>query len=110
MIFPKPRFYFTGDIADYLRVELPKTLRSVSEVFKSISWDNWVSSVQTVEIPANSEVQITNQLRPRIPRYRIILRSNVPEIADGQKWTSDFLYLKNTNLTTDATVTVVFLA
>ena len=106
-----------NDIVEFLKVDLTTTLRDLAVGLNKLTFvDNFDSFKTTVTIPATKEVQIRNEIRNAttgenvIPTQRIIVRSNVAEIVDGDtEWSREQLYLKNTNATTDATVTVVFL-
>lgn len=68
--------------------------------------------VEDVEIPAGTEVDISNRLQNnKIPKYYIILRqTGDARVIDGDTaWTSKLVYLKNVG-SNDVTITVVFFA
>lgn len=94
-----------GRMVDYgqLLKELENGLRKLT--FR----DNFESFVETVTIPAMSEVGISNKLTT-IPSWYIIGRQQGEgQIIDGDSpWTLDNIFLKNTS-SNEITITVIIL-
>lgn len=98
------------NVLQYLKVEHTLNLRELITGLKKLDFQfNFESFEVTVTIPAGEELAIENKLRNAIPSKRLIVRSNVADITDGDvEWSKQFVTLKN-NSGTDATLTVVFL-
>lgn len=97
-------------VLNFLKVDLEQNLTDLFTGLKRLNFtDNFESFEATVIIPPGQEVGIENKLRGGIPTGRLILRSNVAEIMDGDTlWSKQYVYLKNTGAS-EATVTVVFM-
>lgn len=115
--FKEFRKFLDSDIEDilkYLSTDLTKTLRELGVGLTKLKLtDNFESFQVEVTIPASSELQIVNELKSRLtPTQRIIVRGNdaSKDIVDGDtQWNQKYVYLKNTNGSSAATATVVFL-
>jgi hypothetical protein len=94
----------------------------IPENFKALVWefynamstitlgDNFSAQIVQAVIGANTEVKIPHRLGV-VPKYRLILRClGSSEIVDGlNEWTNTEIYLKNTNIAVQSTVTVMIL-
>lgn len=99
------------DVISYLNTDHTKMIRELNVGLSKLNLvDNFDSFVVTETIPATTEVQIRNGLRNGlVPTYKIILRTNSPDVVDGDTaWNTNFVTLKNTGASS-ATVTVLFL-
>lgn len=98
------------EIAEYLRVDVTKTLRDLTVGLTRLRFtENFTAFKVDVTIPATSELAIRNQFRDRVPTERLVVRGNSSAIIDGDtEWNLNFVYLKNTAAVA-ATVTVIFL-
>lgn len=101
-------------VRKYLGVEMAQNLRELATILNKLTFsDNFESFEITCTIVANTELAIRNELRGgTIPTKRLIVRGDAysPYIVDGDTaWTAQFLYLKNTHATQDATATLLFL-
>lgn len=100
------RFVIEGcrDVATLIR-ELSTGLRKLTI---DENMDAFV--VEDLTIAANSEVSVGNKLT-YIPKHYIITsqKGNALITKGDTTWTKRTLYLKNNDLTNDATVTVVFI-
>lgn len=111
MILSNLRKYLKGhDVADYLTNDHRQNLEKLDLFSKGIQLDqNFGGFIWEGTITGNSNLGIKNLLNPRIPRYRIILKSRYGLIADGSnEWTQDFVYLIN-NSANDDFIRVVFI-
>lgn len=115
MKMAKLRQFFQGrgwdGISAFLERDLWLNFQELQKVLGDISFEDnfkgWVE--KDLVIPATSQIAIVNKLKPAIPRYRLILKSNQGRIRDGATpWDSKNVYLHNDEAS-DATVTVVFL-
>lgn len=99
------------DMGRYLTVELAMAIRELRQGLTLLNFnDNFKSfTVENLSIDAGETVKIRNLLAPQTPSARVVLRSNLSTICDGETWDQDFVSLKNTHATDTATVTVVFL-
>lgn len=98
------------DVASYLSVDLPKTLRELDLGLRKLEFlDNFETFETTVTIPASTESAIPNELTPIIPTKWIQVSGDGYEIVNGDTaWSQNFVYLKNLNGSTARTVTVIF--
>ncbi len=99
-----------AEVVLYLRNELAVTLSELQTGLNKLGLDeNFEGFIYDGAIAANTEIAIRNKL-DTIPRYRVILKSTLYEIQDGAtEWTQDFVYIKNANATTEASVKILFL-
>jgi len=100
-------------IAQFLRSDYRKMIRDLDVGLTKLTLlDNFQSFVAEVTIASASEIQIRNRFTDgTIPTQRVVIKggSDAQNIVDGDtKWTTDFVYLKNTGAGT-ATATVLFL-
>lgn len=115
IIRPPPRFTNSLSYIKYLQVDLWSWLKDLSTGMLKINFEQNFQSfiVRDVEIPAGTEVAISNQFSisypGQIPSGRIIIRQKGnANIIDGDtKWNVKQLYLKNPSAN-DATVSVLF--
>jgi hypothetical protein len=99
-----------NEVVRYLSVDLPRNLRELSTGLKILKFaENFNSFTVEVTIPANSELAIRNELK-KIPTERIILRSDIYQVVDGDTpWNLNYVYMKNQHATLPANVKIVFL-
>ncbi len=115
IIRPPPKLTNRLSYIKYLEVDLWSWLKDLSTGMLKINFDQNFQSfiVNDVEIPAGTEVGISNQFQTAypglIPSGRIIIRQRGDaNIIDGDtKWNVKQLYLKNPSAN-DATVSVLF--
>ena len=101
---------FRSQVRQYLTYELGKMMKNLGDGLKKLTLgDNFNSFTVTVTIGAGSELAIKNQLSPKIPSARLILKSTSFSLADGPTgWTTDFVYIKNYG-GSPATATIIFM-
>jgi len=110
-----PKLTNRNSVINYIEVDLWSWLKELSIGILKIDFkENFQSfSVQSLVIPAGTEVAIPNQFRTAspgsIPRNRIITRQQGDaNIIDGQTtWTANHVYLRNPSAN-DATISVIF--
>ena len=116
IIRPPPKLTNRGSYLTYLEVNLWSWLKDLSTSLLKLSFsENFQSfTVTDLTIKANTEISISNQFQNiypgTIPSGRIITRQNEEAIIiDGQTpWSETHVYLKNTSLTNDVKISVIF--
>jgi len=92
--------------------DLTALIRELSTGLRKLTIDENMDAfvVEDLKIAADSEVSIGNKLTS-IPKHYIITsqKGNALITKGDTEWTSRTLYLKNNNLTNEATVNVVFI-
>jgi len=94
-----------------------EALKGLTDVIKELAVglrnltfsDNFKGFEVVLTIPANTELQVRNQLTYKPTKYIIVRKSNGSEVSDGPTaWSNDFLYLKNYDGSNETTITVIF--
>lgn len=101
------------ELAKYLSTDLVRTFKDLMVASSNLSFDdNFDAFVETITIPASTEVSIRNRLPSGlIPTSRLILRGGVgaENIVDGnEEWNQNSVSLRNQGVT-PVEVKVVFL-
>jgi len=92
--------------------DINNLIRELSTGLRKLTLDENMDAfiIEDLKIAANSEVSVGNKLT-YIPKHYIITsqKGNAFITKGDTEWTKRTLYLKNNDLTNDATVTVVFI-
>ena len=88
-----------------------KMRKELGQIFRDITFaDNFTSFEITLEIAANTEEKIRNQLTIRPSGYIIKKQiGNALVTAGDTVWDDTFLYIKNHDSTNSVTITIIFI-
>jgi hypothetical protein len=108
MLVKLRQFFGEGNPLEYLKTEHRQNLLDIQDKINSIELSQVRGFIWEGDIAAGVELPIANKISPIVPKYRIILRSDISDVTDGvNEWTKDFVYLKNNSGST-ATLKVLF--
>lgn len=102
-----------GEVKDYLGGEHASMLSELRAGLRKLTFgDNFETFTVQLTISANTEQAIRNEFRDgSVPSGWLAVRRNQYglSVCDGDSsWDKNFVYLKNTHATQEATLTVIF--